>query len=550
MSSLPTGTPTSRSLGDRLLGGVEKWGNRLPDPLILFTGLFLTVAVLSTVFGALGTTVTVPGSEEGPVTVKPFFSGEGLSWFTTTLGENYIGFPPLVNVLPIILAVGVAEGSGLLGTSIRMMFGSAPRWLLPYAVAFVGVMGNLMSDTAFVVIPPLAALVFTAAGRHPMAGLLGGFAAAGAAFSTNLLPSPIDGNFAGITTSVIGALPSDLAIDPVTIVSNYWVNIASSLVIILATGLLIDRVLEPRLERMGVSRTRVDTTDLPDDGSVTSGDQPAPSGTSPGGKSTDEQQDVDVEVTPQQRRAVRWAMIAGAVFLALVLVAVLPAGSAWRNEEGAFLPRSPFMSSIVFLIVAFFLLTGIVYGKVAGTIQSGGDVGRLMGEGLKTMLTFLVLAFVLAQFLALFTWSNLGTVAAVKGAEGLESIGLTGPVVILLFILLCAGVNLIITSGTSMWGLMAAVFVPMFALIGFEPAFVQAAFRIGDSSTQIITPLNPYLIVLLGMVRRYEPAAGLGTLISRLLPFTIVFFIVWTVTLGVFYAFDLPIGPGNGIHLD
>ena len=141
MSSLATGTPTSRSLGDRLLGGVEKWGNRLPDPLILFTGLFLIVAVLSTIFGLIGTTVTVPGSEEGPVTVKPFFSGEGLAWFTTTLGENYIGFPPLVNVLPIILAVGVAEGSGLLGTSIRMMFGSAPRWLLPYAVAFVGVMG-------------------------------------------------------------------------------------------------------------------------------------------------------------------------------------------------------------------------------------------------------------------------------------------------------------------------------------------------------------------------------------------------------------------------
>lgn len=539
---------------DRFLGIVERWGNRLPDPLLLFGLLFLIAAVVSSVLALLGTEVSVPGSEEGPVAVRGFFSGEGLTWFTTTLGENYVSFPPLVNVLPILLAVGVAEGSGLLGSSIRMLFGSAPRWLLPYAVALVGVMGNLMSDAAFVVIPPLAALVFAAAGRHPVAGLLGGFASAGSSFSTNLLPSPIDGNFAGVTTGVLSSLPGDLAVDPVTIVSNYWINIASAVVIILASGFLIDRVLEPRLERQGVPRRPLDpdaaaSRDGNGDGNGVSDNDGVGDNDGETGDGETGEQELSARTTAVQRRAVRRALAAVGGLLVLVLIAVLPSSSPWRNEAGGLLPSSPFMSSIVFLLVAAFLLAGIVYGLCAGTIRSGGDLTKLMAGGLRSMLTFLVLAFVLAQFLALFTWSNLGTVIAVRGAGVLEGIGLSGLPLILLFVLLCAVANLLITSGTSMWALMATVFVPMFALLGLEPAFTQAAFRIGDSSTQVITPLNPYLIVLLGMVQRYEPEAGFGTLISRLLPFTLVFLVLWTAVLVVFYGFDLPIGPGNDIRM-
>lgn len=539
---------------DRFLGIVERWGNRLPDPLLLFGLLFLIAAVVSSVLALLGTEVSVPGSEEGPVAVRGFFSGEGLTWFTTTLGENYVSFPPLVNVLPILLAVGVAEGSGLLGSSIRMLFGSAPRWLLPYAVALVGVMGNLMSDAAFVVIPPLAALVFAAAGRHPVAGLLGGFASAGSSFSTNLLPSPIDGNFAGVTTGVLSSLPGDLAVDPVTIVSNYWINIASAVVIILASGFLIDRVLEPRLERQGVPRRPLDpdaaaSRDGNGDGNGVSDNDGVGDNDGETGDGETGEQELSARTTAVQRRAVRRALAAVGGLLVLVLIAVLPSSSPWRNEAGGLLPSSPFMSSIVFLLVAAFLLAGIVYGLCAGTIRSGGDLTKLMAGGLRSMLTFLVLAFVLAQFLALFTWSNLGTVIAVRGAGVLEGIGLSGLPLILLFVLLCAVANLLITSGTSMWALMATVFVPMFALLGLEPAFTQAAFRIGDSSTQVITPLNPYLIVLLGMVQRYEPEAGFGTLISRLLPFTLVFLVLWTAVLVVFYGFDLPIGPGNDIRI-
>ena len=525
MSSTTTTTGPRRL--DRVLDLVERAGNRLPHPLVLFAGLFLITALLTTLLAATGAEVQVPGEEE-PQSVRSFFSGEGLTWFTTTLGENYIGFPPLVNVLPIVLAVGIAEGSGLLSAAIRRLFGSAPRWLLPYVVALVGVNGNLMSDTSFVVIPPLAALVFAAAGRHPLAGMIGGFAAVGASFSTTMIPSPIDANFSGITSSVMESLPASLGAAPVTVVSNYWINLASSLVLVVACGFLIDRVLEPRLERAGVPRTLA-----PEDEGATAGSEAS----------------ADGSISPQERRGLRWAALSLlAVVLLIAALATVP-GSPWQKDGGGLLPDSPFMGSIVFFLVVAFSVTGIVYGAIAGTVRSGGDVAGLMGQGLRSMTGFLVVAFALAQFLALFSWSGIGTYLAVHGAALLEHADLGGLPVVLGFVVLCALTNLLITSGTSMWGLMAVVFVPMLALSGLEPAFVQAAFRIGDSSTQIITPLSPYLIVLLGMVRRYEPGAGLGTLVARLLPFTLVFLTAWTAVLLVFWGLDLPVGPGNGIRL-
>ena len=257
--------------------------------------------------------------------------------------------------------------------------------------------------------------------------------------------------------------------------------------------------------------------------------------------------EVTTELTRDESRGLRAGIVAVLVVAVVMLVAVLLPWSPWRNEDGGFLPESPLLDSIVFVIFTFFAVGGFVYGKVAHTIDGLGDVPRLMGEAVRDMVPFIVLAFVLGQFIALFDWSGVGSGLAVAGAEGLKSIGLTGIPVILLFVLLCSVLNLFIISGSSMWTLMAAVFVPMFGLIGYEPAFVQAAFRIGDSATQIITPLNPYMIVLLTFVRRYEPQAGLGTLMARLFPFVIPFWVLWALILLVFYGFDLPLGPGNDI---
>jgi aminobenzoyl-glutamate transport protein len=562
-----TATARRRGLGDRVLTGIEVVGNKLPEPFTLFLILFLTVGVLSTVMALLGVEVTVPGTEE-PVAVKGLFTGEGIAWFTTTMGENYIGFPPLVTVATILLAIGIAEKTGFLSAAIRYTIGRAPRWLLPYVVGFVGVVGSIMSDSAFIVIPPLAAIAFKAAGRHPVAGLIGGFAAAGAGYSTNIFPTSLDALFAGITNAVIPSVPQlaeNAAV--VTPISNYYFNVVSALVLSVIAGFVIDRIVEPRITRQGVPRQEVALADAgvasPDESSHDAAARddsspaadPAPS-TRRNRAIGDEQTtseaaepDAEARLTPRELRALAWGAVAfGLVGVAVTVFALVPA-SPWRNEEGGFLPESPLLDSIIFIIFAFFSVSGYVYGRVAGTVRGLKDVPGLMGAALKDMISFLVLAFILGQFIALFNWSGIGSWTAVTGAEALQNAGVTGFPVILMFIVLCSLLNLLIISGSSMWTLMAAVFVPMLGLLGYEPAFVQAAFRVGDSATQVMTPLNPYMVVFLAMLRKYEPEAGLGTTMSRMVPFVVPFWISWVIILAVFYFLGLPLGPGAGVTI-
>ena len=538
-------TATKHSLGDRFLTGIERVGNKLPEPFALFTVLFLITAVVSTAMAWAGVVVQVPGKED-PVVIQGLFTGDGIAWFTTTLGENYIGFPPLVTVATILLAIGIAEKSGFLAAAIRFTIGSAPRWMLPYTVGFVGVVGSIMADSAFVVIPPLAALAFKAAGRHPVAGLLGGFAAAGAGYSTNIFPTSLDALFAGITNAVIPTVPAlaETATE-VNPLSNYYFNIVSALVLSLVAGWVIDKIVEPRVERAGVSRDEVspETQQLMTDTRAIRivGDE----------QTVAESQEPDVEaaLSPREKKALLWGGVTFVLIGVVLAVFALVPNSPWRNEDGGFLPKSPLLSSIVFIIFAFFSVSGYVYGRVAGTVRGYKDVPVMMGAALKDMTSFLVLAFVLGQFIALFNWSGIGSWIAVSGATALENAGVTGFPVIIGFILLCSLLNLFIISGSSMWTLMAAVFVPMFGILGFEPAFIQAAFRVGDSATQVMTPLNPYMVVLLTMLRKYEPSAGLGTVMARMIPFVVPFWVVWVIILVVFYVFGLPLGPGVGIMI-
>lgn len=514
---------------DRVLGGVEYVGNKLPEPFTLFLILFLFTAVVSTFMAWAGAEVQVPGDEE-TVAIKGFFTGEGLTWFTTTMGENYLGFPPLATVLPIMLAVGVAERSGMLSALIRKLFGSANRSVLPYAVGLIGVTASIMADAAFVVIPPLAAMVFKAAGRHPVAGLLGGFAAVGAGYSTSLVPSSLDALFAGITNAVMETLPN-LGATEVNPISNYYFNIASSIVLGLLAGFITDRILEPRMRKL----------DVPED--MVEGDDGLNANTDADGN------EVTVTLTREENRGLKASGWAFLILTAIFLVAFLIPNSPWRNEEGGFLPKSPLLSSIVFIVFAYFMVIGIVHGKASGTIKGMKDIVEMMTQAMGDMLGFLVLAFILGQFIALFSWTGIGTYSAVKGAAALESLGITGFAAILAFIVLASCLNLLVISGSAMWTLMASVFVPMFALLGFEPAFTQAAFRVGDSATQIITPLNPYIIVILTLLRRYEPKAGLGTLMSRLIVFVPFFWLAWAFLLFIWYIFDLQLGPGASIML-
>lgn len=521
--------PTSKlsKWSDKFLNGVETLGNKLPTPFTLFLILFLITALASSIMAWMNVSVIVPGSDE-ELFVKGLFTGEGLTWLTTNLGANYIGFPPLLTVLPILLAVGVAERSGMLAALIRKLFGSAKKIVLPYAVGVIGVTASIMADAAFVVVPPLAAMVFKAAGRHPVAGLLGSFAAVGAGYSTAIVPTSLDALFARITNAVMETLPG-IATTEVNPVSNYYFNIASSIVLGLLCGFLIDKVLEPRMWRQKIATEYAESIE-------------------PTSAADDEE--ISATLTAQENRALTismWTTLATAI---IVLVVVLIPGSPWRNEDGGFLPTSPLLSSVVFIVFLFFMVMGLAYGMVVGTIKNMDDVVNMMGEAIKDMIGFLVLAFILGQFVALFNWTGIGTWTAVQGAAGLEAIGLTGFPAIIAFIILASCLNLLIISGSAMWTLMAAVFVPMFALLGYEPSFIQAAFRVGDSATQVITPLNPYMIVILGLLRRYEPDAGLGTLMSRLIPFVIPFWLAWATLLAIWFYADLPLGPGSAIFLE
>ncbi|MBE4695375.1 AbgT family transporter [Brevibacterium casei] len=540
-------TPAKVGIGQRLLDGIERIGNRLPEPFTLFLGLFLITGAISTAMALANVSVSIPGSDE-IVTIKGLFTGEGMAWLTTTMGDNYIGFPPLATVLPILLAVGVAEKSGMLAAAVRVAFGSSPRWLLPYAVGFVGVVGSIMADSAFIIIPPLAALVFKAAGRHPMAGLIGGFAATGAGYSTSIVPTSLDALFAGITTSVMETLPG-VEYQAVNPVSNYYFNIVASIVLAIIAGFIIDKLIEPNMIRKGVPRDYVDATKQGLDKKYQAKTVAYSENSVTAEEVEAAQKEMSPKLEPAEKKGLLWALLAALALTAVILVAVLIPDSPWRNEDGGFLPKSPLLSSIVFIVFAYFMLMGVVYGVVVGTVRSMNDIVRMMAESIIDMMSFLILAFILGQFIALFNWTGIGSWIAVAGASGLEAIGLTGFAAIIGFMLLASVLNLFIVSGSSMWTLMAAVFVPLFALLGYEPAFIQAAFRVGDSATQVITPLNPYMIVLLGLVRRYEPTAGLGTVISRMFPFVIPFWLAWAALLALWYFLDLPLGPGNGIFL-
>jgi aminobenzoyl-glutamate transport protein len=514
---------------DRALDWIERTGNRLPEPFILFVLLTLVVAVVSSLMAAFGVAVTIPGEAES-TPIRGAFTGAGVAFFFTGLAENFIGFPPLRTVVTIMLAVGLAERTGMLAALIRLAFAGAPRWLLPYALGFIGVSGSVMADSAFIIIPPLAAIVFRAAGRHPVAGLIGGFAAAGAGYSTSLLVTSLDALFAGITNSVAATLP--VAATTVTPVSNYFFNVVSAIVLSLLAGLIIDRVVEPGLVRSGFPDREVDGDDAP------RGDADDPTA-----------EPTSAAVTGAERRGLRAAGITLALLTAAVLALVLVPASPLRNETGGYLPDSPLLDSVVTLVFLAFLGPALAYGIAAGTIRRSADVPLLMGRALKDLSGFIVLAFVLGQFIALFSWTNIGAWMAVTGAGALEAIGLTGFPAILGFIVLASMLNLFIVSGSSLWTLMASVFVPLFLLLGYEPGFVQGAFRVGDAATQVMTPLNPYMIVLLTFVRRYQPSAGLGTVIAKMLPFVVPFWVAWVLVLTVFYAFDIPLGPGVDVRL-
>ncbi len=509
-------SPNGRGSGglDRLLSLIERAGNALPNPVILFAVLFALLAVVSTALDLAGVSAAVPGTDQTKH-ITGLLTGEGLRWLLENLVLNFATFPPIGTVLTLFMVVGLAEKVGLLDTVMRATLARAPKAVLPYAVAIVACQAHVMTDVAALVFPPLAAMVFKSAGRHPVAGLIGAFACVSAGYAAGFTVGSLDANYVGITQQAASTLPAGDGLH-IHLLINYFFTASSSIVLGLLGGFLISRVIEPRLEPYRAAEGEPESEDL--------------------------------TLTPAQRRGLRYTGLVVAVYLAAILALWLPSGAPLRGEGGALLP-SPVLTGMVPIVFGGFLLAGLTYARTAKTVTGADELITSVADSLKTMSGYLVMMFVAAQVIALFNWSNVGILLAVKSAAFLNAINLTGFWVIVAFVALTACLNLFIVSGSALWSLAGPIFVPAFMLLGMSPALSQAAFRIGDSATGILTPMNPYLFVILAMLRQYEPEARLGTLIARLSVFAVPFLVVWLAILGVFYGFGLPLGPGAHIGL-
>jgi aminobenzoyl-glutamate transport protein len=517
--------PQKRGAFQRFLDGVEWAGNLLPNPVTLFALLAVLVVLLSGLFGWLGLAVEdprpagAPGrAADGMIRAVSLLDAEGIRRIFAHLVTNFTGFVPLGVVLVAMLGVGIAERSGLLAAATRALVLAAPRRWVTTIVVFAGVLSNTASEMGYVVLIPLAAAVFHALGRHPLAGLAAAFAGVSGGYSANVLLGTIDPLLAGLTQEAARLI--DPAYEVHAAVN--WYFMAASTFLITALGVLVtERIVEPRL---GAYRAEQGAG--------------APA----------------VELTPlsaAERRGLRDAGLAVLAVLLLVLVMTVPESGVLRQPGAGSLIESlkPFFNGIVVLVVLFFGIPGLVYGFRTGVFKGEKEVIDAMAKTMETLGLYIVLTFFAAQFVAFFGWTQIGPIMAVSGAKALTAIGLTGPLLFAPFIVLCAFLNLFIGSSSAKWAVLAPIFVPMLMLLGFSPELTQAAYRIGDSVTNIITPMMSYFGLILAFAARYVRDIGLGTLIATMLPYSIVFLVGWLVFFYLFvFALGIPVGPGAPVE--
>lgn len=496
--------------GGRILGWIERVGNRLPHPFYIFVIIAALVAVASAIFNALGATITDPTT--GEITpVQSLLSGEGAAYILTSVIDNFVSFPPLGLIITVMLGIGVAERVGLLDSFMKGAVLAAPKSAVTFVVVLVSMMSNLASDSASVILPPLAAAAFLAAGRNPLAGFTASYSAVVAGWSANFIPAGTDVLMSGITTTAAQIVDPEME---VSAVANWYFMSVSTVLLAIAVTVVCQVYVEPRLGPWGDHVSEPDVVGL----------------------------------TPVQKKGLTAAGITLAVYVAVLAASVLPSSSPLRGEGGAIL-KSPFMSSLPVFIMLAFLVVAVAYGLTARTLTAWDQIPHMMAEAVKDLVPFIVVIFVAAQAIAWFSWSNIGMLIAEAGAEGMRAAGLDGISGLVLFSLFVIIPALVLASGSSLWTLLAPIFVPMFMLNGTDPAYVQAAFRITDSATNRLVPLNPMLPVILGLLQRWAPKAGIGTLFSLVMPYTVVILTIWLIQLLVWGLLGLPVGPGHWLTL-
>lgn len=547
----------------KFLNIIEKVGNLLPHPATLFAIFAGLTIILSWVFSLTDLSVTHPATKE-TITPVSLLSAKGIQMILTKMVDNFTGFAPLGTVLVSLLGIGIAEGSGLIAATIRgivqnsykiligllvsivlvasivsmdlyIIVGSAiigillvfliiwlnnkkPDVILTFIIVFSGILSNTASEVGYVLLVPLGAIMFLGAGRHPFAGMAAAFAGVSGGYSANLLLGTIDPLLAGLSQEAARIIDQLYTVSPA---ANYYFMAASTFFIGVTGTWVTQKFVEPRLgEYTG-------ETNL-----------------------SKEDEDKVKELSKLEKRGILFAVIALIIFLTFVLIGVIPEWGYLREigvaDDALFIKKiQPALKSIVAFIFIGAGLMGIGYGLGAKTFKSDSDVMNGMGKSMETLGIYIVLVFFASQFVAYFNWTNLGLIFAINGADFLSTAGFDSIPLLISFIILAAIINLVMGSASAKWAIMAPVFIPMFMLIGFSPELTQGAYRVGDSVTNIISPMMSYFALIIAFLQRYEKNAGIGTLIATMLPYTFFFFFIWTIFFLIWFVFEIPLGPDS-----
>ena len=494
----------------RFLSWLERAGNALPHPATLFALFAITAVLISALADILGWQAMHPTTKEIIYPVN-LLTKDGLHRILDEMVRNYVNFAPLGIVLVAMLGIGIAESSGLIGAAIRLMVISAPKHLLTAILVFSGVMSNVGSDVGYVLLIPLAGVIFIAVDRHPIAGMAAAFAGVSGGFSANLLLGTVDPLLSGLSEEAAHIVDATYTVNPT---ANYYFMFISTFFITAAGTWVTEKIVEPRLGEY---------------------------------KNHGGHDDKIEKLNPQEKRGLWFSMITAFIIIIVILIGIIPSDGLLRSNDGDIL-TSPLIKGIVALLFIVAGSMGLAYGFGSGTFKNDDDVVKGMGEAMKSLGLYLVLVFFAAQFVSYFKWSHLGEIMAIKGANFLSATGLGTIPLMILFIILAAALNMLMGSASAKWALLAPIFVPMFMFLGYSPELTQGVYRIGDSVTNIISPMMSFFALIIAFMQKYDRKAGIGTVIATMIPYSIVFLIIWAILLVTWILLGLPLGPGAELY--
>jgi aminobenzoyl-glutamate transport protein len=498
-----------RTLFQRFLSITEKTGNALPHPATLFALFALSTIIISFIAYSFGWNAVHPGTGE---IIEPvnLLTVEGLHRIILEMVANFTSFAPLGIVLVAMLGIGVAESSGFIGALIRMLVLSAPRKLITFILVFSGVLSNAASDVGYVLLIPLGGIIFLAIKRHPIVGMAAAFAGVSGGFSANLVLGTVDPLLAGLSEEAARIMDPSYTVNPT---ANYYFMVISTFLIAAAGTWVTEKIVEPRF----------------------------------GEYKGEETEDGIQKLSQNEKKGLLYSLITAVIVIAVILWGIIPIDGFLRSADGGIL-NSPLIKGVVALLFVVAAVVGLAYGFGAGTYKNDSDVVNGMGNSMKSLGLYLVLVFFAAQFVAYFKWTNLGMILAIKGANLLSASGLGVIPLMILFIILSASINMLMGSASAKWALIAPIFIPMFMLLGYSPELTQVVYRIGDSVTNLISPMMSFFALIIAFFSKYDSKAGIGTVIATMLPYSIVFFLAWTALLIIWILLALPLGPGAGLY--